>query len=135
MSSKMEKTMTKFQFKLKEELCLTTTEKSGEKMTPTMKVIKKCTVFIDEFYHSPDDEYEIKYASHIKEPNGKSETYAVNFSYVNDEGNTFASYSYFVVYNAITKTIRLDFTIHHKKNVNVSDIVKKLGEIFDDISQ
>ena len=103
-------------------------------MTPTMRVIKKCTDFIDEFCHSPDDEYEIKYASHIKEPNGKSETFAVNFSYIDEEGNTFASYSYFVVYDFITKIIRLEFTVRYKKNVNVFDIVKKLGKIFDDIS-
>jgi hypothetical protein len=130
----MEKTTTKFQFKLKEELCVTTTEKCGEEMTPTMRVIKKCTDFIDKFYHGPDDEYEIKYATHTKEPDGKRETFAVNFSYIDEEGNTFASYSYFVVYSVITKTIQLDITVRNKNNVNVSDIVKKLGEISDDIS-
>lgn len=67
---KMKKITKKFEFQLKEELSKTTIEECGEEMTPTMRVIKKCTDFIDEFYHSPEDEYEIMYSSHIKEPNG-----------------------------------------------------------------
>ena len=131
----MEKITKQFSFRLKEHLCVETTEECGEKMTPTMRVIKKCTDFIDGFCHNPDDEYEIKYASHTAEPNGKSETFAVNFSYIDEEGNTFASYSYFVAYNYDTKVIKLDYTMQHKKNVNSSVVIEKLSEILEKITE
>lgn len=129
----MEKITKQFKFKLKEELCVTTIEECGEEMTPTMRVIKKCTNFIDNFYH-PENEYEIKYASHIKDPNGNSEHFSVNFSYVDEEGNTFASYSYFVVYNYITKVINFDFTMGNKKTVDGFSVIQKMEEILNGIS-
>jgi len=131
----MEKITKQFSFRLKEHLCVDTTEKCGEKMTPTMRVIKKCTDFIDVFCHGPDDEYEIKYATHIVEPSGKNETFAVNFSYIDEEGNTFASYSYFVAYNYKTKVIDLDYTMQYKKNTNSSVVIEKLSEILEKITE
>jgi len=116
-------------------LCVDTVEECGEKMTPAMRVIKKCTDFIDTFCHGPDDEYEIKYASHIVEPSGKNETFAVNFSYTDEEGNTFASYSYFVTYNYNTKVIKLDYTMRPGKNTNGFVVIKKLSEILEKITE
>lgn len=129
----MEKITNEFKFTLKEKFCVTTIEECGEEMTPTMRVLKKCTCFIDEFCHNPEDEYEIKYASHYKGPNGKSEYFAVNFSYENEEGDTYASYSYFVEYNSNTREIRLNFTMRRKDNN--SGIIKELGAILAEISE
>ena len=126
----MDKFTNKFEFKLKEELCLTTIEECGEEMTPVMRVIKKCTNFIDDFYHNPDDEYENKFASHTKEPDGNSELFAINFSYIDDEGYTYASYSYFVTFNYITKIIELNFITRNKENAKSIEVIQKLTEIF-----
>ena len=128
----MEKITNEFKFTLKEEYCITSIEECGEEMTPTMRVLKKYTSFIDEFCHNPEDEYEIKYASHIKEPDGKSEHFFVNFSYVNEEGETYASYSYFVAYSSETREIRLDLTVRRKDNN--CDIIKELDVILAEIS-
>ena len=131
----MEKITTGFEFKLKKELRVVTIEECGEEFTPTMRVIKKCTSFIDDSFHNPNDEYEIKYASHNKDAYGKIESFAVNYSYTNEFVNTYISYSYFVVYNYITKTIKLDLTIRHDKNINASNIIQKLGKILDKITE
>lgn len=125
----MEKISTKFQFKLKEELCITTIEECGEEMTPVMRVIKKCTDFIDKVYHSPDDEYEIRYAMAIQEPDdGTEETFAVNYYYENKDGDYIGSYSYFVIYNCWNKTIRMDFTIRNKDLEYCTNVTKTLEE-------
>ncbi len=128
----MNKITNEFKFTLKKKFCVTTIEECGEEMTPTMRVLKKCTSFIHEFFHNPEDEYEIKYASHIKEPNGKSEHFAVNFSYENEDGETYASYSYFVKHNSDNREIILDFTMRRKDND--CDIIKGLGMILAEIS-
>jgi hypothetical protein len=129
----MEKITSEFKFTLKENYCVTTIEECGEEMTPAMRVLKKCTSFVDDFCHNPEDEYEIKYALHFKEPNGKSEHFAVNFSYENEEGDTYASYSYIVEYNSDTRGIRLNFTVRCKDNG--SDVIKELGVILAEISE
>ena len=129
---KMDKITEEFKFTLKEEFCVTTIEECGEEMTPSMRVLKKCTCFIDEFYHNPEDEYEIKYATHNKGLDGKSEVFAVNFLYENEEGETYSSYSYFVEYNSDTREIRLNFTMRRKDNN--FDIIKELGMILAEIS-
>ena len=45
---------------------------------------------------------------------------------------TYASYSYFVVYNSDTREIRLDFTVRRKDNN--CDIIKELDMILAEIS-
>ena len=95
---------------------------------------KKCTSFIDEFCHVPEDEYDIRHASHIKDPNGKSETFATMVLYENEEEcDTCALYLYFVVYNNDTKEIKLNFTVRRKNN-DCSHIIRELGIVLAKMS-
>lgn len=125
----MEKVSTKFEFKLKEELCVTTFEECGEEMTPSMRVIKKCADFIDRVYHSPDDTYEHMYAMAIQEPgDGTEETFATNYSYENKDGDYIGSYSYFVIYSHQDKKVKMDFTIRNKDPKYCVNVTKELEE-------